>query len=239
MNDREEESKDALDEKSGCGLPDIKLPKGYYECDIYEPIEDTFNEFYEFETSKSELEAILEAEKWDRCYKELETRWKEESEDDTILDEKSGHNIVNELYDFEEYYDFEESENWIEELGDFDLVKYYCESEREPDSTEPREKYSEGCEWYGGKLYINTNKLGGLNQEEYYEEIDKMNDDYVMQFPSKEVAKELQECLEESEVYGDEIDHLGKYHESLESLRACLNIHSCAREFNTNQSFNH
>lgn len=147
---------------------------------------------HNYEESEAELKAILEAEKWETCYKELETRWKEENEDVIFLDEKSCYklpdiklpkgyylfdlyepieNIVNEFYDrlSEAYedFDFEDSENLIKELGDYDLMKYYCEYE-EQEPTKPQNKYSEGCEWYMGKLYINTNALGGYDPSDYY-----------------------------------------------------------------------
>lgn len=236
MNDREEESKDAIDEKFSRILPIIKLPNGYYEYDLYEPIGDTFNEFYEPEISKSELEAILEAEKWETCYKELETRWKEENEDVTFLDEKfcyklpdiklpKGYylfdlyepieNIVNEFYDrlseaqvkaileeiekteydiAYEYFDFEDSENWIEELGDYDLMKYYCDLE-EQEPIKPKNKYSEGCEWYMGKLYINTNELGGYDPDDFY----ALDDDVIPCLSKKdnvEFEKEIEATYE-------------------------------------------
>lgn len=203
MNDREEESKDAIDEKFSRILPIIKLPKGYYEYDLYEPIGDTFNEFYEHEISKSELEAILEGEKWETCYKELETRWKEENEDVIFLDEKSCYKLPDiklpkgyylfDLYEEDvrkaeepweyypdvlealwekeissEFFDFEDSENWIEELGDYDLMQYYCESE-EQEPIEPQNKYSQGCDMYMGNIYISTNELDGYDPDGYYD----------------------------------------------------------------------
>ena len=153
---------------------------------------------HNYEESEAELKAIFEAEKWETCYKELETHLKEKNEDVIFLNGKSCHklpdiiipkgyylfdlyepieNIANEYKkeearlkeEYEEMvFDFESSDGFlIEELGDYDLMKYYCDSE-EQGPTEPHNNYSGGCEWYKGKLYINTNELGGYNSDDYY-----------------------------------------------------------------------
>lgn len=292
MNDREEESKDAIDEKFSRILPIIKLPKGYYEYDLYEPIGDTFNEFYEPEISKSELEAILEAEKRETCYKELETRWKEENEDVILLDEKSCYKlpdikllkgyylfdlyeeevrkvekpweyydeihcqelmtdevrkveepweyypeviealweneneISNEYYDglseaevktileseykeeetrlkekYEEMsFDFEYSDGFlIEELGDYDLMKYYCEEE-----AEPRNGNSKLCH----------NGIEYLTQEEYEAQLDRFSDYELF---DDDLSEEQLEDLEKMEEFLKEEEPWEYYHEVLEA----------------------
>jgi len=92
---------------------------------------------HNYEESEAELKAILEAEKWETCYKELETRWKEKNEDVIFLNEKSCYklpdiklpkgyylfdlhehieNIANEYYDGlseEEVKTVLESEKWV------------------------------------------------------------------------------------------------------------------------------